>query len=163
MKGMITDAQYVPDSIYAKELFTTKTDYHFISIPLQLAVSFGAHSQDVYRIAGGMNYGFLAAANSKITIDSYYDEQTKTGKTFSYSHLIAAQPKNDIDGLPQHEGTAMYFFVPSLRFDFTYQWQERIILSAFYEYDLQDIRMRTVGRSRVNLHYAGISVGVKFW
>src|SRR5690606_38619667 len=104
--------------LYEFERFTSKNDYHFISIPLQMAVSFGSGRQSLYRVAAGMSYGFLLAAHSEITIDSYFDEANKIRNTAHFSQLVTAQLKNDIEGLPLHEGTPVHFFVPALRFDF---------------------------------------------
>jgi len=162
-KGLSTKASYKPDSVYQFEQFSSVNTYHFISVPLQLAVNFARNGIGVYRFAAGMSYGFLAAANSEIEINSYYDEQRRENTSVKYNQLVSAQPKNDIKGLPAHEGTPVYFFVPAVRLDVSYEWQERFIFSLFYEYNLQDIRMRTVDNSKMNLHYAGIAAGIRFW
>lgn len=163
IKGMTTNASYTPDSVYSSASFESQNTYHFISIPLQLAVTFGRHQDDCYRIAAGMDYNFMVAGYSKIDVTSHDDKNGTLHESLTYKHLISVSPKDDIPGLSHHEGTPLHLFTPAFRLDFTYQWQERLIISAFYEYNLQDVRMRTVDNSKVNLHYTGIALGVRFW
>ena len=163
VKGLSTEAAYVPDSIYDYQRFQSRSTYHMLNIPLQLAVSIPASHNDVYRIAVGMSYGFMLAGNTKIGIQSYNADQEVDRETRSYMHIIALQPKDNVPGLPKNEGTPLKLFTPALRLDFTYQWQERLLLSAFYEYNMEDVRLRTPDKSKINLHYMGVSFGVLFW
>lgn len=163
MKGYSTVARYVPDSLYTMERFTSKTNYHFFHIPLQLAASFGHHNNGLFRMAAGMSYGFLVGARSSITVGSFDDQQQVRSRSISFDHLIALQKKDGIAGLPHHEGTSLYLFTPAVRIDLTYIWQERLLMTAFYEYTLQDSRTRTVNNSSLRLHYAGLALGVLFW
>jgi len=162
-KGLFTEGSYKPDSVYQLQQFSSKNTYHFVNIPFQLAMNVAKNDIGTYRVAAGMSYSFLAAANSEIEVNSYYDDNRKDKTTVKYNHLVAAQPKDDIKGLPEHEGTPLYFFIPSLRLDISYLWQERFVFSVFYEYNLSDVRMRTVNDSKMNLHYAGVSAGIRFW
>jgi hypothetical protein len=163
MKGMETRADYEPDSVFRTQSFVSRNDYHFLSIPLQLAYTFGKHKRDQYRVAAGMSYGFMMKANSTISIDSYYDDGTKEATSYNYTHLVTGEQKESIEWLPQEEGAPVAIFTPALRMDFTYQFEEKLLLTIFYEYNLQDVRTRTVSSSQARLHYTGISLGVRIW
>ena len=163
IKGMQSHGRYVPDSVFREESFTARNDYHSLHVPLQLAVSIPGQKGDVWRFAGGMSYGFLLAGYSKVTINSVYEDESEKHRTLAFYHIVALEPKGNHPRAPHEEGTTLNAFTPALRFDLTYLWQERLVLSAFYEYNLQDIRMRTANNSQVRLHYSGIALGVLFW
>jgi hypothetical protein len=143
--------------------FQSNSSYHLISVPLQLAVNIGDNPQGFWRIAAGMNYGFMVAAKKDITFQTYEDNELVRDNKLSFRPIIGSEQSSSRTGLPAQEGTPVRFFIPALRFDITYHWQERILLSAYYEYDLEDVRVRTVGNSTARLHSTGVSFGVLFW
>lgn len=145
--------------------YTTQStsSYHFINIPLQLAVNIGNNKQGFWRVAGGMSYGFLVAARKQLDFQTYKDNHLIRTNSLRWKPIIGSEQSGNTEGLPGDEGTPLHFFVPALRADITYQWQERLLISAFYEYNLQDVRVRTVGNSVAKLHYTGLSFGVLFW
>lgn len=165
MKGMTTQALYEPeaDTNFIRQNFSSRNEYHFLSIPLQLAVSFKINEQDFLHIDAGMSYGFMLAGFSSLDAHSLKQDFSEVDQAFSYTHLVTVQPKNNVPGLPAQEGTPLYLFTPALRADAVYIWQERLVFSVFYEYNLQDVRIRTINKSNINLHSIGIGVGVRFW
>jgi len=110
-----------------------------------------------------MSYGFMLAGFSSIEAHSLKPDFSEVNQAFSYTHLVSAQPKNNVPDLPAQEGTPLKLFTPALRLDAVFIWQERLVFSAFYEYNLEDVRFRTINKSSINLHNIGIGVGVRFW
>ena len=143
--------------------FQSNSSYHTISVPIQLAVNIGDNPQGFWRVAAGMNYGFIIAAKKVMTFQTYEDNELVRDNKVSFKPVIGSERSGSRPGLPGQEGTPVKFFVPALRFDVTYHWQERILLSAFYEYDLEDVRVRTVENSKARFHSTGVSFGVLFW
>lgn len=163
MKGMETNADYKPDSIYTRQSFTSRNDYHLLNVPLQLAFTFGKHSRDKYRIAAGMSYGFMLKATSKIAVNSFFEDGTYEQQQYSYTHVVTVDEKEPSTWAPKEEGAPVAVFTPAVRTDFTYQFEEKLLLTVFYEYHLQDHRTRVVRGTSGRLHYAGIAVGVRIW
>jgi hypothetical protein len=163
-KGIKTEGEiFTRDSVDIRNATSSRSTYHFINIPLQLAYNFGTNQESLWRIAGGMSYGLMAAARTNLDIRSYKENELFEMRSVSFDPLITTSLKDNNPTVPGNEGTPLYLFTPSVRVDLTYQWQERLLLSFFYEYDLHDVHIRTTRNASVNLHYTGIALGVKFW
>jgi hypothetical protein len=163
-KGLKVEGESVKqDSFLIRNATISRSTYHFVSVPLQLAFNLGTNQESLWRIAGGMSYGFMAKARTNTNIRTYKEDELVEIRSVSFDPLITTSLKDNNPSLPGNEGTPLYLFTPSVRLDVTYQWQERLLLSFFYEYDLQDVHIRTARNARVNLHYTGIALGVKFW
>ena len=148
------------DSLDVFNVISSEETFHYLSIPLQLAFNFSEHSSGLWRVAAGMSYGFLVKATKSIDFQTY-DGGTFVGEdSKSFNQAIGIESSQNYPGLPAQEGTALYVFTPAVRLDLSYQWQRQFVFSAFYEYNLQDNRMRIHQNARTNLHYTGISVGV---
>lgn len=164
LKGLKTNGESInSDTVEIRYAISSQSTYHYINVPLQLAINLNDNAEDQWRIAAGMSYGFMIAARTNAKVLTYNGDDLIQAKTISWHPKIGTAPKDNYPGLPAQEGTSLYLFTPSARIDLTYQWQERLLISAFYEYSLQDTRVRTVGTSKLNLHYVGISFGVRFW
>jgi hypothetical protein len=142
---------------------TSKSTYHFLDVPLQLAMNMGRDPQGFWRIAFGMDYRLLLQAKSETNIHSYEHETLIEDKSIIWRPGISLEKSSNNGDFPGQEGSPLYFFTPSVRADITYQWQERLLITAFYQYGLQDFRVRTSDRSSINMHTTGISLGVLFW
>jgi hypothetical protein len=154
---------FYKDSVNLHYALDSKSNYHFINVPLQLAMNIGSNKQGFWRVAAGMSYGFLIAARKHLNMQTYEGNDLLRDNTLAFKPVLGSERSGNYPGLPGQEGTPLHVFTPSVRVDITYQWQERLLLSAFYEYNLQDVRVRTVSNSIERLHYTGISFGVLFW
>jgi hypothetical protein len=150
----------IPDSLKVMNSIESSTLYHYLNIPLQIAYSFEERKDQTWRLAAGMSYGFLLMAVKEIKISTYDDNIFVSAESSSFRQPIGIDAGPHQSGLPGQEGTALYVFTPALRADIGWVWQRKIVLGAFYEYNLQDNRMRIHQNQRRMLHYTGISVGV---
>ena len=164
MKGISSSGTgYNKDSAMFRYGLDTRTTFHFLNIPLQLAVNIGKNKQGFWRVAGGMSYGFLVGAKKHLNMQTYKGEDLLRARAISFKPVRGSERSGSYPGLPNHEGTPLHVFTPAVRLDVTYHWQERLLISAFYEYNLQDVRVHKAGNSSLKLHYTGLSFGVLFW
>jgi hypothetical protein len=152
-----------PDTASISYDVVSRQRYHFLDIPLQLAVNIGRDMQGFWRIAGGMSYSFLVSSRSDADLDRFEHESFVGDRHITWEPTISMERVSNNPELPSEEGSPLYLFTPALRLDITYQWQERLLLSAYYQYNLQDLRIRTSGASIANLNSAGLSFGILFW
>lgn len=150
----------IDDSLLVTNSISSETEYHYLSLPLQLAWTFHRRSDHAWRLTAGMSYGILLKATKRISFDTYDDGRLVDARTITFDQKIGLDPGENYPGLPGEEGTALYVFTPAARLDLSYEWKRKIVLGWFYEYNLQDMRMRLSDSRRRLLQATGLSLGV---
>jgi len=135
------------------------TRLHYLSVPLLITVQLWQRQAHAVSFSGGMSYGFLLKARSKIDQEVYVDGRLSRRQDHTIDHKISLLPPLDI--LPAGQGHAsLYRFQPSVNGELLYTFRKRYIIRAFYEYNLYDATINQVTGGAMNLHMAGLSVGI---
>jgi hypothetical protein len=155
-KGFETH-QSISDTTSILSDMTNRQKLHYVSAPLQICYRAPITSRSEYFISAGMDYGFLVKADAKLEINTYENGQFLHNKVLTYHPKVGLIPAST--PFKSKEGVQYLLFSPSLRIDACYFWEKQYSLSAFWEYDLTDIRANPETNS-IRLACWGLSIGV---
>lgn len=148
------------DSLLLTSRLKQRTTLHYMSIPLQLTISPENTGKYQWRFAAGMNYGFLVSAFTISDSTSLQAGAVIFEERRSLGNYIAASKSRDENR--GNDRSELYLFTPSLRFDVSCTFYQRLSASVFYEYNLSDISSNG-GVGRVHLHTAGLYLSYRLF
>lgn len=160
MKGFGSITSFLKDNRTGKNEFDSKTQYHYLKIPLLVSYRLLKKDNGTLWLGAGMDYGFMMYATVSEMRSSYTGNKLDYKRKYTYHPKSALLPSDSY--LPQTNTAALYKFDPTVKFQLTYWWDQRYCIQLFHEYSLYDHNIYTNGQTVMHLQYTGMSVGFLF-
>ena len=159
-KGYTMQTEFRHDSSVIS-IYESRTAFHYLHIPLMITVRLWEMGKQAVSAGGGMSYGFLMKAHTNMEQRVYENGELFYTQKYPINHRVAFLPPDDLP--PAGLGSANFYqFQPAVNAEVLFTMRDRYILRAFYEYHLYDATINQVTGGALNLHAAGLSIGIGF-
>ncbi len=157
MKGFKSDATYLNDKKTGKNIYISRTQYHYARVPLLLSFQVYKKDKGTVWLGGGIDYGFMVYANVSETWKAYTGNNLDFTRKYTYQPKATLVPSESI--VPLSSPASLYMFDPAVKLQLTYWWDERYSVRLFHSYSLYDHNI-TQGKTIMHLNTTGISIGM---